>query len=78
MDILFVGIWTGVAVQGHVAVGNVVAEDKEHHGDVVAGGCNGAALFFAGEHFEIVNNAMAKGFAAVCAVAAIDAVGLAE
>jgi len=78
VDILFVGIRAGIAVQRHVAVGNVVAEDKEHHGDVVAGGGDGAALFFAGEHFEVVDNAMANCFAAVCAVAAVDAVGLAE
>ena len=65
-------------MQRHVAVGNVVAQNKESHGDVVARCCDGTALFFAVEHLEVVDDAVRNSFAAVCAVAAIDAVGLAE
>ena len=72
MNIRAAGERARIAMQGHVAVGNVVAQNEEPHGDVVARSCQGAAFFFAGEHLEIVDDAVRKRFAAVCAVAATD------
>ena len=78
MNAFFFGERTGVAMQGHVAVGNVVAENEEPHGDMVARGGDGAPPFFVMEHLEVVDDAVGQGFAAVGAVAAFDIVGLVE
>ena len=76
VDAFLVGEWTTVAMQRHVTVGNVVAEDEETHGDVVARGSNGTASVLAVQHLEIINDAVGNGFATVGAVASNAFVGL--
>ena len=78
VDVGAAGEGADVAVQGHVAVGDVVALDEEAHGDVVVGGADGTAALFGAEHLQAVDNVMGEGFAAVGEVAAVDGVGLLE
>ena len=78
VDVGAAGEGADVAVEGHVAVGDVVALDEEAHGYVVVGGADGAAALFGAEHLEAVDDVMGEGFAAVGEVAAVDGVGLLE
>lgn len=78
VDVGAAGEGADVAVQGHVAIGDVVALDEEAHGDVVVGGADGAAALFCAEHLQAVDDVMGEGFAAVGEVAAVDGVGLLE
>ena len=67
---------TAVAVQRHVAVGNVVAKDEKAHGNVIACGGNGVASVFHAENLEAVDDAVGNGFAAVGTVASFNDEGL--
>jgi len=58
VDAFLVGEWTGVTMQRHVTVGNVVAEDEEAHGDVVARGSDGTASVLMVQHLEVVDDAV--------------------
>ena len=78
VDVGAAGEGAYIAVEGHVAVGDVVALDEEAHGYVVVGGADGTAAFFGAEHLEAVDDVMGEGFAAVGEVAAVDGVGLLE
>ena len=78
MDVGAVGEGAAIAMERHVAVGDVVTLDEEAHGYVVVGGADGAAAFFGSEHFEAVDDVMGEGLAAVGEVAAFDGVGLFE
>ena len=55
-----------------MAVGNVVAEDEEAHGDVVVGGGERTAAVLHAQDLEVVDDAVGDGLAAVGAVAAFD------
>lgn len=78
VDVGSAGERADIAVQGHVAVGDVVALDEEAHGNVVVGGADGAAALFGAEHLQAVDDVMGEGFATVGEVAAVDGVGLLE
>ena len=58
VDAFLVGEGAVVAVQRHVAVGHIVAEDEEPHGEVVARRGDGASAFLFIKHLEIVDNAV--------------------
>ena len=76
VDAFLIGEWTTVAMQWHVTVGNVVAEDEETHGDVVACSGDGASPILSMKHLEVVDDAMGNGLATVGAVASNAFVGL--
>lgn len=78
VDALLIGEWTTVAMQRHVTVGNIVAEDKEAHSDVVSRGSDWTASVLAVQHFEVVNDAVGNGLATVSAVATFKFVGFVE
>lgn len=63
-------------MQGHVAVGHIVAQDEEPHGDVVACGGDGAASVLVVKHLEVIDDAVRDGLATVGTVAALELVGL--
>jgi len=60
-----------VAMERHVAVGNVMAENEEPHGNVVVGGRDGIAAFFHAQHLETVDDGMGQRLAAVGQVAVL-------
>ena len=78
VDAFLVGEWTTVAMQRHVTVGNVVAEDEETHGDVVSRGSDWTASVLAVQHLEVVDDAVGYGLATVGAVASNAFVRLVE
>ena len=78
VDAFLVGEWTTVAMQRHVTVGYVVAEDEETHGDVVSSGSDWTASIFAVQHLEVVDDAVGYGLATVGTVASNAFVGLVE
>ena len=78
MDALLVGEWATVAMQRHVTVGDIVAENEESHCDVVPCRGDGTAPILAVQHLEVVNDAVGNGFAAVSAVAAVESIRLVE
>ena len=76
VDAFLVGEWTTVAMQRHVTVRYVVAEDEETHGDVVPRGSDWTTSVLAVKHLEIINDAVGYGLATVGAVASNAFVGL--
>ena len=76
VDAFLVGEWTTVAMQRHVTVGYVVAEDEETHGDVVSRGSDWTTSVLAVQHLEVVDNAVGNGLATVGTVASNAFVGL--
>ena len=78
VDAFLIGEWTTVAMQRHVTVGDIVAEDEEAHSDVVSRGSDWTASVLAVQHLEVVNDAVRNGLATVGAVATFKFVGFVE
>lgn len=71
---LLVGEGSVVAVERHVAIRHVVAQNKESHCDVVVGRYDRTTAVLFLEHLEVVHDTVGDGFATVGAVSLNDAV----